>query len=1040
MKFRTTFFLASALVSLIALRLFPSAGANDVRFSFGLKVPDGFEVDRVAGPPLVERPIAASFDEEGRLYVTDSSGSNDDVEKQAREKPHRVVRLEDTDGDGRFDKSIVFADKMAFPEGVMWFDGSLYVAAPPSIWKLTDTDGDGVADRREEWFQGKTVTHCANDLHGPYLGPDGWIYWCKGAFAKQTYERPGKPPFVTRASHVFRRRPDDSWVEPVMTGGMDNPVDVVFTPGGECILTSTFVVHPEAGRRDGLIHAVYGGVYGKVHDVIDDHKKTGELLPVMTHLGPAVPCGLTRYESNVFGDQYRDSLFATLFNLHKVTRHVLKPKGSTFTTEDIDFLVSENPDFHPTDVIEDADGSLIVIDTGGWYKICCPSSQLVKPDVLGAIYRVRRKGAPRVEDPRGLKLGWSAMKLDQLSRLLDDARPAVRNRAIETLSKRGPEAIAALATVLKTSDSTEGRRNAAWSLTRIGGPQAREAARIALGDRDKSVRQAACHSAGVWRDGGALPQVLNLLKTDSPDVQRTAAEAVGRIGDRQAVPALLAAAAASSDRILEHSLIYALIEIGDPAATGSGLKAASSTTRRAALIALDQMDGGGLKPEQIKPLLASSDSVLNQTAWWMVAHHPEWSGALADFFRRRLADGNISARERKEMEQQLAQFARGAEIQTLLAATAGGPLPNQSRLSALRAMEYAPLKEMPPAWAASLAHVMAGQNPELIHHAVTAARALPPSKNLGTELGNALLRVAGNRSQPAEVRLDALAAVPGGLRNVSTELFDFLRANIDPSNPVTIRGAAADVFARSKLSTKQLMQLTESLQNVGPLELPKLLAAYEDASDEKLGLKLIAALGESKARASLRPDAVKKSLAKFPETVQRAGEELLASLYADTAQQKARLEKLLLELQGGDVRRGQVVFNGPKAACSSCHAIGYLGGKVGPDLTKIGQIRTERDLLESIVYPNASFVRSYEPIIVETKSGEIYNGVLRKDASDEVVLAIDAQNEARIARADIADMRPGAVSIMPAGMDEQLSRQELADLLAFLKQTRSGPR
>ena len=79
-------------------------------------------------------------------------------------------------------------------------------------------------------------------------------------------------------------------------------------------------------------------------------------------------------------------------------------------------------------------------------------------------------------------------------------------------------------------------------------------------------------------------------------------------------------------------------------------------------------------------------------------------------------------------------------------------------------------------------------------------------------------------------------------------------------------------------------------------------------------------------------------------------------------------------------------------------------------------------------------------MIVQTKSDEQYNGVLRKDAPDEVVLATGADAEVRIARADIADMRPGTTSIMPAGLDQQLSKQELADLLAFLKATKWGPR
>ena len=147
------------------------------------RLPDGFEVDVAALSPACSkahcRRILTRWD---ACDVTDSLGLNDKVEKQLVEKPHRVLCLEDSDGDGKFDKSTVFADQMMFPEGTMWFNGSLYVRAPPSIWKLTDADGDGVAEKREEWFQGKTLTDCANDLHGPYLGPDGLIYWCKGAW------------------------------------------------------------------------------------------------------------------------------------------------------------------------------------------------------------------------------------------------------------------------------------------------------------------------------------------------------------------------------------------------------------------------------------------------------------------------------------------------------------------------------------------------------------------------------------------------------------------------------------------------------------------------------------------------------------------------------------------------------------------------------------------------------------------------------------------------------------------------------------------
>jgi putative membrane-bound dehydrogenase-like protein len=1028
---------ASTAVSLAWLA-FSCARGRSTQAGPVLTVPAGFVVERVAGPPLVNRPIVADFDDEGRLYVADSSGSNDKVEKQLADKPHRIVRLEDTNGDGRFDTSVVFADKMMFPEGAMWFDGSLYVAAPPSIWKLTDTDGDGVADRREEWFQGKTLTHCANDLHGPYLGPDGWIYWTKGAFAEQTYERPGKPPFVTRAAHIFRRRPGDAAIEPVMTGGMDNPVDVAFTSAGERMLTATFLEHPQLGRRDALIHAIYGGVYGKPHAVIDGHKRTGDLMPEVTPFGPAAPAGLTRYASRVFGDEYRDNFFAALFNLQKVTRHALEPSGATFKSHDSDFVVSSSRDFHPTDVLEDADGSLLVIDTGAWYKLCCPTSQLAAPEVLGAIYRVRRQGAPRIADPRGRRLAWNAMKPVELVKLLDDNRPAVQNRAIGELARVGEGAVSALDEVLSTSRSPDARRNAVWALTRIQTAAAREGVRSALNDRDQTVRQAALHSAGVWRDAAALPQLLDALKSNVPPVQRAAAEALGRIGDARAVADLLATAASPLDRTLEHSVTYALIEIADPSSTSAGLHAGSARAKRTALIALDQMDGGGLKPAAVISLLDSPDPVMKETAWWIAGHHREWGSALARFFQTHLIARNLTGTAHDDLQQKLVEFAENPAIQELLAATVERATAKEDRLTALRAMARTRAKELPASWIRPLVRGLAGRDLEVTRHAVSVARVAPASKESAPDLLAALLRVARDRAWPIEVRLDALAAVHGGLTSVDRDVFDLLRTSLEPAQPVSVRVAAAGVLEKATLGREQLLALAELLERAGPLELPRLLPPFDRGSDEPVGFAMLAALQQSKGRSSVRADILRPRLAKYPESVQKKGEALLASLNVDSAKQGRHLEEILAASKAGDVRRGQAVFNSPKAACLSCHAIGYLGGKVGPDLTRIGQIRSERDLLEAILFPSASFSRGYEPVVVTTQSGETYTGVLRSDLSDAVVLVTGAGTETRILRREIEDMQPGTVSVMPPGLAEQLSSQELADLLAFLKATRSG--
>src|SRR5262249_6902681 len=116
----------------------------------------------------------------------------------------------------------------------------------------------------------------------------------------------------------------------------------------------------------------------------------------------------------------------------------------------------------------------------------------------------------------------------------------------------------------------------------------------------------------------------------------------------------------------------------------------------------------------------------------------------------------------------------------------------------------------------------------------------------------------------------------------------------------------------------------------------------------------------------------------------------------------------------------------------ACHTVGGVGGKIGPELSKIGSIRTPRDLLESIVFPSSSIVRGYEPYLVATKDGRIYNGPLKQATADAVTLVTTDRVEIRVPRAEIDEIQPSRVSIMPQGLDSQISSSELSDLIAYL--------
>ncbi len=1031
-----------------------------------MTVPDGFEIDVVAEAPLVERPMLVAFDDQGRLYVCESAGVNLRGKQLAEDRPHSIRMLEDTDGDGRFDRHTLFADKMVFPQGIAWHDGSIYCSSPPSFWRLTDTDGDGTADEREELVTGFANTGVADDMHGGSLGPDGRIYWCAGRFPHKI-QRPGGPVIHEgTAPLVLRCRPDGSDVE-VVCGSQGNAVGVAFTHCGDMFASGTFLAPDSmgAGLRDAVIHCVDGGEYPVRGRDLNEHKRTGDLLPPLTHLGVSAASDLMVCRGGQLGEESLGDLFSAQFNLHKVLRHRLQRAGATFTCRNQDFLVSSDSDFHPTDVLEDADGSLLVVDTGGWFRIGCPTSQVSKPQVLGAIYRVRRAGQSQEssagDDPRGLAIDWSGQSADALADLLADARFAVRDQAVAVLARHGDSAVPALRSVLSVGATTPTTRCAAiWALTRIETPAARAAVRTALQDKNADVRRAAARSAGLHRDASALNALTRMVTSDDASVRREAATALGRIGDASAVPALLAGLeGAESDRFLEHALIFALIEIGDRTATLAGLELAHIGGRRGAVVALDQMDDGRLTPDLVTPLLSAGDPLLRQTALWVIAHHREWGDTMVEFFRDWLTEQEMDAARRGELEAQLVAFAADRAVQRLIAATLLEPTaPRATRLLLLEAIGQAEVEALPEPWIEALRASLASDDEQVVRQTVAALRMLPlgarttasandppPGRTASEEQADApqeafdslLAHVASDASNPNDLRVQAAAAVAPRLASIRPELFEFLVGRVAQSEDPLVRLDAAEALSRAALNSQQLRALCDTVADAGVLEVPRLVRAFEHDDDVTVGKALVATLSQSPGRRALQPALLETVLANYPSGVRAQAEPLFDELTVGIEQQRARLASLSEVMDGGDVQRGrELFFANRKAICATCHAIGGRGGAFGPDLTKIGAIRAPRDLLEAIVLPSASFARGYEPFNLVTADGRVLSGIISRETADAIHLVNSSRVVTRVPRSDVESIAQSTVSIMPEGMHEQLSRQELADLIAFLHSLR----
>lgn len=917
-----------------------SAGFDFQIPSFTL--PEGFTLTLAAAAPLVTHPIMGCVDDRGRLYIGDAAGVNWNKAQLEANPPNRVLMLEDANGDGVYEKSTVFADRMTFPQGACWHDGSLYVASPPSIWRLTDTDGDGIADERVEIVTGFDYTGNAADVHGPKLHPDGRLYWCHGRKGHVISQKDGTLVHEGKASGIWSCRPDGGDVQWHSLGCADNPTGLAFTPEGDIIGTcNLYYSNP---RGDTLMHWLYGGVYERADQmqVIADLPRTLEKMPVIHNFGHVAVSGCEFWRS-----QPGAPLYVTHFNTQRLVRMDLAKAGASYTATESEFLKIHDPDVHLTDVIESTDGSLLLLDTGGWFRLGCPSGLMAKPDVLGAVYRItsEKKAAP-----------------------LAAALP------------QPPANAKAAAATFKSPDAHTRRRALEWTARHLPQNWARD------GKADTDAEKL----------GAAIRQMMR-EPLDPP---------------------------------LEHALILAAQSINFLAVTLEDMrKEKNPAALRRMLSSFVPDDSAALNQQMSLAVqqLDSADAALARVALGIVTQHPDADEWVAPTLIQWLAQPPNAARL-TALEGFATALRDQPQTQKLLTAMLAAPQAG-TRRAALRVLAAQPVGAVPEAWLPPLQTLLekpADTGLPLILDAIKRLKTHPFDPRLQA--------LADDPAQPMPLRLKALDAMKG--LTLAGPTFDMVRATVtDPAASAAARIQAAAMLAAAPLDAARQLELAPVFASAGPVELEKLLPILRKVKESENVRAIAAELAKNPAIASQQESIYRTVLHQHPPEI---FEQVILPAYtraSEAQEEKKRALPALAEKAAaqGRAAQGRLVFESGKGTCIACHQIGGVGRALGPDLSRIGSIRTERDLIESILFPSASLARDYETHLIETADGQTVMGVIRSHTAEGLLVMDVAGQEKNLPHSAITASTQLPASLMPVGLDQTMPEQDLLDLVAWLR-------
>ncbi len=967
----------------------------------GLTVANDLEVHTYATEPMLKNPTNIDIDERGRVWVNEAYNYRPAINgNPTNALGDRIMILEDINGDGKADTAKVFyqGPELDAPLGICVLGNKVIVSQSPYVWIFYDDNGDDKADRKEVLFEGLSGEQHDHGIHAFTFGPDGKLYFNCGNEGKQLKDKNGK--FVLdqdgkpinqqdyRQGMVFRCDPDGSHVE-CLGQNFRNPYEVAVDSYGTLWQSDN---DDDGNRGTRINYVMQYGNYGYTDEMtgagwqanrtnIEDsvplrhwHLNDPGVVPNMLQTFAGSPTGILVYEGSLLPKAFHDQLIHSDAGPNVVRSYTVEKDGAGYKASIVNILKGERDQwFRPADVCVAPDGSLIVAD---WYDPGVGGHQ-AGDQVRGRIYRVAPHSAAKYSNPMG---DYSTPQ--GAITALQNPNLSVRYHAFTALQQMGQNAVPALESLWhNTNVDARMRARAFWVLVKMPKADANKYIQEAIKDANPDLRITGLRAACELK-AGVISVVNALANDDNPQVRRECALALHHLKDPNA--AILWAQLASKYDGKDRWYLEAL-GIGADQQWTSFFKAYTSRLENPLATAASRDIVWRARTDAALPYLAqlASDNqvTLNQRLKYFRAFDfntgPQKSKLLLGMIQNN-SNNDLALNK---------LVLHALDIQTVRQSTIAQKALNEVLKSINGTDEYIELVNR---------YEVKSQNQNLLRLAIE-----KPLEPVGKNAAGLLLQLGGSamvwniiNTKDTSAQQNSLLSALAGVG--SKESVDILQTvALSSKYPMPLRKQAAGKIGNSGAGEDRVLEILKAKKVPAEL-IPNVVASVSGAWRGSV---------RSEA-ASYLPDHGASKHSKPAPTIQE-----LAALRADA-------------------NAGKKVFT---TTCSTCHQVGNEGNNFGPKLTEIGSKLPKEGLLEAIVYPSKGISFGYEGWQLKMKDGSTLSGIIASKTETDIDLKLPGGMNKPVKTADLLAMAEMKESMMPEGLYQTMSNQDMANLLAFLE-------